>query len=375
MNIIQVITLSEPIGGAQMVLFNNTEGLINNGHNVHVVTGERGTLTQRLEKLNVKVTCIPSLKREILPKNDFKCYKAIGKLLKQERPDIVISHSSKAGILCRLACYKLGIPNIFTVHGWSFTPGIKGVKRYIYLGIEKFMGRFTDHLITVSEFDYRLGKKNHIVPESKIRVIYNGSPDFLEGKKTEPNDPISILMTARFSYQKDHLTLFKALQSLKNESIHVDLVGHGDLFEEFVELSKQMEIDHLITFHGESNDIPSFLNKSDIFVLTSRFEGLPLSICEAMSVGVPIVASDVGGVNEMVKDGYNGYLIPKEDHQYLTGKLSSLIKDRELIKQLGKNSRETFLNTFSTHQMATATEKYIKDILQKKSAQINHEKK
>lgn len=369
MNIIQIITLSEPIGGAQMVLFNNTEGLINKGHNVHIVTGKKGALTERLEKLNVKITCIPSLKREISPKNDYLCYKNIKELLKQEHPDIVISHSSKAGILCRLACHRLGIPNIFTVHGWSFTPGIKGLKRYIYLGIEKFMGRFTDHLITVSEFDYVLGKKNNIVHESRMRTIYNGSPDFLKKSTGHAKEKaLTILMTARFSFQKDHLTLFKALQSLKDKNIKVDLVGHGDLYEEFVELSNEMNINNLITFHGESNDIPSFLNKADIFVLTSRFEGLPLSICEAMSVGVPIVASDVGGVHEMVKDGYNGYLIPKENSDYLTVKLTDLIANDALRKEMGQNSRKTFLETFSTDQMAAATEKYIKDILQKKKA-------
>ncbi|AEM71362.1 glycosyl transferase group 1 [Allomuricauda ruestringensis DSM 13258] len=369
MKIIQVITLSEPIGGAQMVLFNNTEAMVKSGHEVQVMVGQEGTLTKRLEALNVKVTCIPSLKREISPINDFKCYKTICELLKQEAPDIVISHSSKAGILCRLACHKIGVPNIFTVHGWSFTPGVKGLKRYVYMAIEKVMGRFTDHLITVSAFDFNLASKHSIVPESRMRVIYNGSPDFLkEERKEAKEDPITILMTARFSYQKDHMTLFKALQSLKDAPIQVDLVGHGDLHQEFVDLSKKMKIDHLITFHGESNDIPSFLNKSDIFVLTSRFEGLPLSICEAMSVGVPIVASDVGGVHEMVRDGYNGYLIPKENPNHLAEKLSNLIRDKELMVELGENSRKTFLETFSTHQMAASTEKYIEDILKKSSA-------
>ncbi len=350
-----------------MVLYNNTEAMAQNGHEVQVVVGQKGTLTQRLEALNVKVICIPNLKREISPKDDIACYKDIKNILKSENPDIVISHSSKAGILCRLACHKLEIPNAFTVHGWSFTPGVKGLKRYVYLAMEKVMGKFSDHLITVSQFDFDLGAKNKIVPTSKMRVIYNGSPDFFVEPTSKEEGVLNILMTARFSYQKDHLTFFKALQELKDQPVHVDLVGHGDLYDHFAALSKEMKIDHLITFHGESNDIPYFLNKSDIFVLTSRFEGLPLSICEAMSVGLPIVASDVGGVHEMVKDGHNGYLIPKEDSNYLTQKLLKLVQDRELIQQLGKNSRRTFLDTFSTHQMAAATEKYLEEILEKHS--------
>jgi len=364
MEIVQVITVSEPIGGAQMVLFNNTMGMVENGHNVHVIVGNEGILTNRLKKLNVKITCVPSLKREISPVNDLKCYKKLRELLKTLNPDIVISHSSKAGILTRLACKRVGVRNIFTVHGWSFTPGIKGIKRYVYLAVEKIMGKFTDHLIAVSEFDLGLALKNKIVTDSKIKVIYNGSPDLL-GKDAKPSSSvINILMTARFSFQKDHMTLFKAIQILKNEAVHVDLVGSGPLYAKFVGLSKEMNIDHLISFHGESNDIPSFLNKADIFVLSSQFEGLPLSICEAMSVGIPVLASDVGGVSEMVKDDYNGYLIPREDYSFLAKMLKRLIQDKETLERLGEHSRKTYLQKFSIDQMTNATEKYITDIIQ-----------
>ncbi len=348
-----------------MVLFNNTKAMVKNGHDVHVMVGQKGTLTARLEELNVPVTLIPSLKRKISLKNDIQCYRTMRKLLHLHHPDIVISHSSKAGILCRLACYRNGIRNIFTVHGWSFTPGVKGMKRYMYLIIEKIMGRFTDHLIAVSEFDYNLALKNNIVPDSRMRVVYNGSPDLLEENALKASPVLTVLMTARFSYQKDHMTLFKALSMLKEAPIHVDLVGSGQSMPQYVALSEEMGIDHLITFHGESDKIPFFLNKADIFVLTSKFEGLPLSICEAMSVGIPVLATNVGGVSEMVTNDHNGYLIPKEDHVFLAEKLKTLIDNRTLLKTLGENSRKTFNQKFSIDQMAIATQEYINVILQK----------
>jgi len=363
MRIIQIITVSEPIGGAQMVLFNNTKAMVDQGLDVQVVVGNKGSLTQRLEKLNVHITCLPNLKRKISLVDDIKCYRALCDLFKENNPDIVISHSSKAGILSRLACYKTGVKNIFTVHGWSFTPGVRGMKRYFYLAVEKIMGKFTDYLIAVSQFDRELALAYKIVPNSKIRVIYNGSPDFLVENTPKESTAISILMTARFSDQKDHMTLFKALEILRNEPIQVDLVGSGQSISKFIDLSKDMEIDHLIKFHGESNDIPSFLNKADIFVLTSMFEGLPLSICEAMSVGVPILATNVGGVSEMVTDGYNGYLIPVEDYKYLAKKLLDLVQDNKMLKSLGENSRKTFHDKFSLKQMSIATQEYVNEIV------------
>ena len=367
MKILQIITLSEPIGGAQMVLFNNTQAMVENGHDVHIVVGNEGALTERLKSLNVKTTRIPFLQRSISIRQDFKCFRALKKLLKEQQPDIVISHSSKAGILTRLACKSTHIRNIFTVHGWSFTPGVKGIKRYFYLSLEKLMGRFTDHIITVSKFDYELGEKYKIVKPHKMRVIYNGSPDLKAESKEKKAKPLSILMTARFSYQKDHTTLFKALKLLKEEELHVDLVGGGELYDMYKSLAKEMNIEHMITFHGETNQIPKFLNAADIFVLTSRFEGLPLSICEAMSVGLPILASDVGGVSEMVTDGHNGFLLPVENHRLLAKKLKTLIENPSLVKALGSNSRKTFLDKFSIQQMASATEEFINDIIKSKT--------
>lgn len=366
MKIIQVITLSEPIGGAQMVLFNNTKAMVKDGHEVHIFVGKEGALTSRLKELKVNVTLIPSLNRQINLIEDVRCFYHVRKLLKNHNPDIVLSHSSKAGILVRLACLKTGIRNIFTVHGWSFTPGVSGFKRYIYLVIEKLMGKFSDHLIAVSKYDYNLALEYNIVPEYKIRVVYNGSPDLKDKNCSKKGGVVSILMTARFSQQKDHLTLFKALQILKNEPIHVNLVGSGELYSKFVNLSKEMQLDDLITFHGGTDKMPYFLNKTDIFVLTSNFEGLPLSICEAMSVGIPILASDVGGVQEMVKNDYNGYLIPREDYKYLAEKLMDLVQDRSLLERLGDGSRKTYLEYFSIDQMWASTNKYISQILEEK---------
>ncbi len=368
MKIIQVITLSEPIGGAQMVLYNNTKALVTKGHKVTVIVGQKGSLADKLQAIKVPVIHLPSLQREINPVTDYKCYKEMGALLQQEAPDIVISHSSKAGILCRLACHTKKIRNIFTIHGWSFTPGVKSSRRNLYLALEKLMGKFSDRMIAVSGFDKQLAIKHNICNPERIKVIYNGSPDYLETPKSKKQniEAIKLLMTARFSFQKDHKTLFKAIQQLRDLNFKVDLVGNGDLFEETKMLAKEMDIDHLVTFHGERNDIPKFLNEADAFVLTSRFEGLPLSICEAMSAGLPVIASNVGGISEMVKDDYNGYLIPKENETVLAQKLASIIKDKEKRQQLGKNARATYLSTFSIDQMATTTEQYLQQILNEK---------
>lgn len=366
MHIVQIITLSEPIGGAQMVLFNNTKAFIDKGHRVTVIVGDKGSLTDRLKAINAQVIILKSLIRPIRLNTDYRCYKELLKLLPSLEPDMVISHSSKAGILTRLACFRKKLPNIFTVHGWSFTPGVKGVKRYLFLVIEKVLGVFSDHLITVSNFDFQLGAKYRIVHKTNMKTIYNGSPDLLKPKVVKNNNKVNLVMTARFSYQKDHETFFKALQQINTNNVVVNLVGSGDLFAHFKNRAKELGLQSIVTFHGESNNIPQFLNEAHVFILTSRFEGLPLSICEAMSAGIPVVASNVGGINEMVQDGYNGYLVPKETVQTLANKLDLIIKDKELRENLGRNARHTFETKFSIEQMAANTEQYINEIRTKK---------
>lgn len=361
MKIVEIITKSEPIGGAQMVLFNLVSNL-KEEHEIYVIVGDEGRLSRDLKRIGVNCIILNSLKREISPLSDIRAYRSLKKIIKDLKPDIVATHSSKAGYLGRLVCSKLGIPNVFTAHGWAFTNGVPFQKRMVYLILEKFIGHFSDHIITVSEYDMKIGLKYKIVSPTKVETIHNGTPDFRNENIFKYDGQFRAVMVARFQDQKDHLTLFKALKRLKHLPILVDLIGDGPRQKEFEILAHKWEIGNKVNFLGSKDDVATFLNRSDIFILISNYEGLPLSICEAMSCALPIVASDVGGVNEMINDGVNGYLIPKGNDELLSDKLSYLISNPELVYRMGLESRKTFEEKFSIQKMVSATNKYYRKV-------------
>lgn len=364
MKIVQIITLSEPFGGAQMVLYNIVERL-RHKHEIFLIIGEEGRLTNELRKIGINCIIVESLQRKISISKDIKAYFEIKEILQKINPDIVSSHSSKAGLLARIVCHTLKLPNVFTAHGWSFTPGVSRKSRIIFLFLEKIAGFFTDHIITVSEFDKQLASINRIVKPEKIKVIHNGAPDLYSFKAKDNNHNIKGVMVARFQFQKDHSTLFMALSILKEKKIHIDLIGDGPKENEMKALAKQLDIENMLTFHGTRQDVPNFLNSADFFLLITNFEGLPLSICEAMSCGLPIVASDVGGIKEMVNHSENGYLIPRGSVSCLAESLDKLISNPLEREKMSKKSRSIYEEKFSIDQMVALTESYYYSILKK----------
>jgi len=363
MKILQLITKSEPIGGAQMVLFNIVSGL-KNKHDIYVISGQNGRLIRELENLDIKCIIFPSLKRELSIINDINALLKFKMLLKEMKPDLVVSHSSKAGYISRIICNQLKIPNIFTVHGWSFTTGVPLFKRIPYLFLEKIAGKISDKIICVSNYDKELALKYNITQQHRVRTIYNGSSDLLHRKQKKVFDILNVVMVARFQKQKDHETLFKALEGLLNKRIVIHLIGDGPLEEKYKLMSRKMKLNNLVKFHGSRNDVGVFLNNADLFLLISNYEGLPLSIIEAMSCGLPIIASNVGGVKELVINNENGFLINKGDYHHLQKSLEYILNNPNILNQLGKNSRKLFLERFTVDIMVSKTESFYKEAIE-----------
>ena len=162
-------------------------------------------------------------------------------------------------------------------------------------------------------------------------------------------------MVARFSEQKDHKTLLKALSQIDKKLWSLDLVGKGKFLEQTKTLVSDYDLNGNVDFLGERNDVLDLLQKSDIFLLISNWEGYPLSILEAMSCGLPIIASDVGGVNEAIKDGFNGFLIPRHNSEYLKNTINKLINTYELRQEISFNNINDFNNKHHVSNMVEAT--------------------
>lgn len=370
MKIIQIITLGDIIAGAQKHVLDISIELQKKGNRVVVLVGKGGLLNEQLEEEGIEVITLKNLQRAINPKKDIAAYFELAQILKSLQPDIVAAHSSKAGILSRLVCRQLNIPNTFTVHGWSFADGIPFVRRALFLTIEKIIGFFSDQLFTVSEADRQLGLKYGIVPSDKMVTIHNGVRDTQSApiERTE-NGKVRLCMVARFQAQKDHKSLLTALGNLKDLNWELELLGSGPLMEEMKELAMTKGIADRIFFRGEVSNVYDHLRSVDCFCLITNWEGFPLSILEAMAHQLPIIASNVGGVNESVKDDYTGLLVERGNVAEVTASLRKVISNGEFRAQLGKNSRRFFEQNFTTKAMVDKLSFYYQRLAARKTTQ------
>lgn len=355
MKIAYLITRMDELGGAQIHVRDLSLWMKSQGHEVSILTGSFGKVTDFLEEQGVKIYEIPDLERAIHPAKDWKAFNQIKLVLTEIKPDILSCHSSKAGLLGRLAAKAAKVKVIFTAHGWAFTDGVPKLQRTIYTFLEKGAGFFSDHVITVSGFDYELAKKNKIVPDHKLTLIHNGMPERPAIIREIKEDPVRLMMVARIGPQKDHETLLRALATIKDLSWTMEFVGGGD-DTELRDLAIDLNIDDRVLFMGERHDVAELLEKkADLYLLISKWEGFPRSILEAMRSSLPVIASDVGGVSEAVQEGKTGYLVPAEDVEKLSYTLRLVIPDKKLQLELGHAARGSFERQFSFKSMAVKT--------------------
>lgn len=355
MRILYVITKSE-IGGAQTHLMEVVHYMHRAGHDVSVITGTTGWLTNELAAIGVDYEIFPDLVREINPTKDIKTINYICHILEVKQPDIIHCHSSKAGIVGRIAGAIKNIPAVFTAHGWAFTSGVSLAKRIIYAAIEHMMLGITKRVICVSEFDRQLAKRWFVHNYNKIVTVHNGIVDktFNSDIVREHHLPLNLVSVARFSHQKNNMELIRAVEQINklySGSLQLNMVGDGPLLSEAQAYVESHKLEGDVHFLGSRTDVDDILNQNDIFCLISNYEGLPISIIEAMRAEMPIIASDVGGVNELVQDGVNGFLIPRGNISELVEKLKCILEHKELIKFMGEASRKIYEEEYTADRM------------------------
>lgn len=359
--ILYIITKPE-IGGAQ----GNVYDLISNfqkDYEVHLLTATHGQLTEKVIALGVKVHIIPNLTRSINLLEDFLAVKQCISLIKIIKPDVIHAHSSKAGVVARLAGVICSIPTVFTAHGWGFTPGTPKLRRAVALIAEKLLAPLATKLICVSHSDRQLALSLGVGSENSLVVVRHGINNISVITSIPAQQPPRLIMVARFNEQKDQTTLLKAIVKLKDYNFHLDLVGSGVSLESCKTLAQTLGIIDKVSFLGDRKDIPKLLAKSQIFVLSTHYEGLPISILEAMRAGLPVVATSVNGIPEEIEDGNTGLLVPPRDVEALVSALSKLIQSPEIRQQMGENGREKFLQEFTVERMINETRAIYEEIL------------
>lgn len=358
MRIVYLITRMDSIGGAQIHVRDLSLWLRENGHDPIVVTGACGPICKTLVDAGVQVVEARHLVRPIRPMEDVRAFRTIMGILKEYDPALVSCHSSKAGILGRIAARAMGIPVIFTAHGWAFTDGVPELQRLAYKAIERLCGPLSDHIVTVCRYDRQLAVAARIAPAGRITTVHNGMPllpaPHRTARKPDASTPARIGMVARFDAQKDHETLLRALARVRDKAWRLQLIGGGDS-SRVARMAADLDLLDRIEFVGESSNVPGLLADLDIFCLISRWEGFPRSILEAMRAALPVIATDVAGVRESVEDALTGYVVPIGDDRLLAKSLGELIDLPGLRIAMGNRGRSRFENRFTLEHMLRPT--------------------
>jgi glycosyltransferase involved in cell wall biosynthesis len=330
---------------------------------VSVATGEEGFLTEACRERAIPVYVLPHLQREVRPLADARAFGEIWQLIRKLRPDLLHLHTFKAGFLARLAGRILRIPSVYTIHAWLY--GTAAVSRFssaLSGPCERLAARWCERIITVSRAGARVARGHRIGSPSKLVTIHNGLPDCAEQARLSPTETPVITMVARFIEGKDHDLLLRAFARTP-KGPRLRLVGDGPTRASVESLAHELGIQEQVDFLGNRDDVASLLATSDVFVLASRSEMLPISILEAMRAGLPVIASDVGGVGEAVTHNENGFLVPSGSVSALAQALTDLTNDYALRLRMGQAGRQRFTRQFLSSSMQERTRCIYWDVL------------
>jgi glycosyltransferase involved in cell wall biosynthesis len=365
MKILFVITKAE-LAGAQTHVFHLTKYFLSKGNQVTIVSGEGEWLRDESVKLGAKFIKLKNLSNSLNPYSVVSAYFELRQAIKSVAPDVVAGHSSVAGFLARLATFNK-IPTTFTIHGWSFE-GAVGFKKNLWIALEKIAARFNEVLICESKKIQNQALIHNIVPAAKLRMIYNGIEFSNIEKVDSPAGLVTIIFIGRFSSQKDPVLLVEAYsnlpQDLKDKSQLV-LLGDGDDRMKVTQLIESKGLENIRLLGNVSREVMfKELAGADCLALTTNWEGIPYTIIEAMSLGLPVIASDVGSISEVVNTT-NGFLVPQGDATAVTKALAEVITSRELRVRLGQTGQVFVKANFSLEEMCKQTEIVFEQIVKK----------
>ncbi|MDR2395106.1 MAG: glycosyltransferase family 4 protein [Endomicrobium sp.] len=336
------------LGGAQKVALHIANNLNKKLFNISFIAGIGGILDKEVNK-KLKVYGLKHLVREISPIKDLKALFSIYKILKIERPDIVHTHTPKAGILGRIAAKLAGVPTIIhTIHGYGFSDKHKWYLKCLFIYGERFCSLFSRKLIFVSKENIKKGFRYKIVKKNKFMLIragidtnfYKNFIQSLDLRKTIGVNRNTKIVVTVASFKppknlKDFINVARIVTTNVKDVVFV-IVGDGEQRKELESLIKKFNLNNKVILLGWRIDIADILKSSDIFVLTSLWEGLPCSILESMCCSKPVIANATDGVKEIVANNETGFLIEPNNYKQMAEKVEYLLLNENISKEMGK---------------------------------------
>lgn len=312
-------------------------------------TGEEDRTT--LEQLQIKCIDIP-FSRSPLSSQNITAYKVLKRLFYTENFDLVHVHTPVAALLTRAAFRKVRHGKIvYTAHGFHFFEGAPKQNWIIYYTAEKLAAKWTDHLITINEEDFKNAHK--LLPKGKVSYVHGvgvefASENLVEKQKIKLKESLGlksgsvvIAYVAELNHNKNHQFLFRNWKEIKQQNPNIELliIGYGDKENELKEYVKEEQLLG-IHFLGFRKDVPTLLQITDIVTLLSHREGLPKSIMEAMASSIPCVVTNTRGLRDLIKTNENGFVVNHDEDMELVKAFTTLTQEVQLREQMGQKAKQ-----------------------------------
>ena len=385
MKIMHVITRFI-LGGAQENTLYTVEGQhASPEHEVMLVTGPavgpEGELLERAKRSGVNTVVLRHLRRAICPWNDSLAFLGLCRTIRRFRPDVVHTHSSKAGILGRLAARLCRVPVVVhTIHGLPFHPYQCVLLNWGYILLERWCARYSDAIITVCDAMAEQALAARVGRAERYHTIYSGievdtfladiDRDEVRRRWGLSPDDLVVGKVARLSDLKGHEFLFDAFEEVARREPRAKLllVGDGWRRAEYERRVAESGLSARVVFAGliPPQDVPAAIHAMDVLVHTSLREGLARVLPQALLSGVPVVSYDVDGAREVVVPEETGVLLPPKDVTGLTAAILRLLGDAALRERLGRTGRERLTRAFDARLMVERINALCTGLVQKK---------
>jgi len=344
------------IGGGQQHVLALAERLIGQGLEVAVACEARGYLVEELR--GRRITQYPLR----LPENpSLRALADTIKVIRAGGARLVHTHGGTAGFYGRVAAHRLGdVRTVHTYHGIHYLHQKSVRKRTLHRAVDRFLLRWTDEVICVAKSDRDLALNERLALPDHVSVIYNGidlsrfEPRSHEG---QAEGRFVVGTVGRLHVQKGHVHLLEAAALIRQShpQVCIRIIGDGPLRGQLEAHARALRVDGIVEFLGARNDVPEQLRQFDLFVLPSLWEGLPYVLLEAMATGVPVVATDVDGVREVIADSAEGVLVPPSDSRALATAVIHLAADAARRAELGARGAQAVRQRFSLDAMIEQT--------------------
>ena len=370
MKIVHVITRMI-LGGAQENTLLSCAGLLGLGHQVRLLTGPtagpEGELLSEARSRGVPVEELPDLVRPVSPLRDLRAYLALKRRFRELAPEVVHTHSSKAGVLGRAAARAAGVPVVVhTIHGLPFHRYQSALLGLAYARAERWAARRCDQLVSVAEAMTDQAVAAGVAPREQFVTIYSGMEvePFLRARERRqevrarlgyaPGDFV-VAKLARLFELKGHQYLLEAARraSVAHPELRLLLVGDGVLRGRLQAQARAAGLAEQVTFAGlvPAAEVPGYLAAADLLVHASLREGLPRAVPQALLAGTPVAAFDLDGTREIVRDGETGLLVAPRDAQGLAGAIRRMVEDREFAARSAAAGQELARRLFPAEVM------------------------